>query len=288
LVTGRIGGRPREITGADAEFVDGGRLLTVAVLDRGVELRLESADSSGVLWADTLVAATMSDPRLVIDRDHGTWVVLGGDADNDRTAVFSGRIGEKGGTLQSSIPDTIPIGGDPIVFDQGATLIVPSYRNVLRAQRSPALSFWSLPFFGVDLPPMELWRVHGDSARWLASVRGTPQCGEPVSGMAACAVHRINATSLYTVAATGAVEEISQLSLNEFRPAVIGPGLWAASATVDRGIVTIDLAAKRMTRIELAPNGSFAAEVRAGPGWAVTLGYGPNQRSVVRSYRIQR
>jgi hypothetical protein len=159
---------------------------------------------------------------------------------------------------------------------------------VLRAQRSPALSFWSLPFFGVDLPPMELWRVHGDSVRRLASVRGAPQCGEPVSGMAACAVHRINATSLYTVAATGAVEEISQLSLNEFRPAAIGPGLWAASATFDRGIVTVDLAAKRMTRIELPPNGSFASEVRAGPGWAVTLGYGQNQRSVVRSYRILR
>jgi len=287
LVTGRVGGRPREITGADAGFVDGGRLLTVAALDRGVELRLESADSSGVLWADTLVAATMSDPRLVIDRDHGTWVVLAGDADNDRTAVFTGRIGEKGGTLQSSIPDTIPMSGEPIVFDQGATLIVPSYRNTLQAQRTPAVSLWSLPFFGVDLPPTELWRVHGDSARPLTSVRGTPQCGEPVGAMAACAVHRMNATSLYTVGATGVVEEVAQLSGNEFRLAAMGPGLWGASATFDRGIVTIDLAAKRLTRIELPPNGSFASEVRAGPGWAVTLGYGSNQRSVVRSYRVR-
>ena len=40
----------------------------------------------------------------------------------------------------------------------------------------------------------------------------------------------------------------------------MGPGLWGASATFDRGIVTIDLAAKRLTRIELPPNGSFASE----------------------------
>ena len=121
---------------------------------------------------------------------------------------------------------------------------------------------------------MELWRVHGDSVRPLTSVRGTPQCGEPVSGKAACAVHRMNATSFYTVGASGAVEEVAELSLNEFRMATVGPGLRAASATLDRGIVAIDLAAKRLTRIDLPPNGPFAGEVRAGPGWAVTLEYG--------------
>jgi len=289
LVTGRVGGRPREVVGADAEFVDDARLLMVAALDRGVELRLESADSGGVLWADTLKDATMPDPRLTIDRDHASWVIIGTDEDNDRTAVFTGRINEKGGTLRASIPDTIPMSGEPIVFDAGATLIFPSYPNALRAARGqpvPALSLWSVPFFGVDLPAMELWRVHGDSVRSLTSVRGTPQCGEPLGGKAACAVHRLNATSLYTMSASGDVEEVAQLSLNEFRLAAVGPGLWAASGTFDRGIVVIDLAAKRLTRIELPPNGSFASEVRAGPGWAVTLGYGPNQRSVVRSYRV--
>jgi len=287
LVTGRVGGRPREVTGADAEFVDGARLLMVAVLDRGLELRLESADGSGGVWADTLVDATLADPRLMIDRDHGMWVVLGSDADN-RTAVFTGRIGERGGTLRSSVPDTIPMNGEPIVFDQGATLIVPSYRNVLRGrQRTPALSLWSLPLFGVELPAMELWRVHGDSVQPLTSVRGTPQCGEPLGGLAACAVHRLNATSLYTVGATGGVEEVAQLSLNEFRLTAVGPGLQAASATLDRGVVAIDLAAKRLTRIELPPNVPYATEVRAGPGWAVTLGYGQDQRAVVRRYRVE-
>jgi len=287
FVTGGVGGRPREIAGADAEFVDNGRLLVVAMVDRGVELRLESADSSGVMWADTLTDATMSDPRLMIDRDHGTWAVLGGDADNDRTAVFTGRIGQRGGVLRSSIPDTITMSGEPIVFDEGATLIFPTYRSLVAAQRSPALSLWMLPFLGVDMPPMELWRVHGDSARPLTSVRGAPQCGEPASGMAACAVHRMTATSFYTVGASGSVEEVAELSHSEFRLATVGPGLRVASATLDRGIVAIDLAAKRLTRIDLPPNGPIAAEARVGPGWAVTLGYGPNQRSVVRSYRIR-
>ena len=287
FVTGGTGGRPREIAGADAGFVDNGRLLIVATVDRGVELRLESSDSGGVVWADTLTDASMSDPRLLIDRDHGTWALLGGDADNDRTAVFTGRIGEKGGALRSSIPDTITMTGEPIVFDDGATLIVPTYRSLVTAQRSPALSLWTLPFLGVDMPAMELWRVHGDSVRPLTSVRGTPQCGEPVGGTAACAVHRMNATSFYTVGASGVVEEVAELSRSEFRLAMVGPGLRVASATFDRAIVAVDLAAKRLTRIDLPPNGPIAAEARVGPGWAVTLEYGPNQRSVVRGYRIE-
>jgi len=287
FVTGGVGGRQREIAGADAEFVDNGRLLVVAAVDRGVELRIESADTSGVVWADTLTDASMSDPRLMIDRDHGTWAILGGDADNDRTAVFTGRIGEKGGALRSSIPDTIPMSGEPIVFDEGATLIVPTYRGLVTAQRSPALSLWTLPFLGVDMPAMELWRVHRDSVRPLTSVRGTPQCGAPVRGTAACVVLRINATSFYTVGASGSVEEVAELSHSEFRLATVGPGLQAASATLDRGIVAVDLAAKRLTRIDLPPNGPFATEARVGPGWAVTLGYGPNQRSVVKGYRIE-
>jgi Zn-dependent protease with chaperone function len=287
FVTGGVGGRPREIAGADAEFVDNGRLLVVATVDRGLELRLERSDSSGVVWADTLADATMSEPRLMIDRDHGTWAVLGSDPDNDRTAVFTGRIGEKGGALRSSIPDTIPVSGEPIVFDAGATVIVPTYRSLVAAQRSPALSLWTLPFLGVDMPAMELWRIHGDSARPLTSVRGAPQCGEPVGGTAACAVLRMNATSFYTVGASGAVQEVAELSHGEFRLATVGPGLRVASATLDRGIVAVDLTAKRLIRIDLPPNGPIAAEARVGPGWAVTLGYGPNQRSVVRSYRVR-
>jgi Zn-dependent protease with chaperone function len=289
LVTGRVGGRARELAAVDAEFVDDARLLTVAVVERGVELRLENADSSGILWADTLADAPMLDPRLMIDRDHGSWVIVGTDGDNDRTVVLTGRIGEKGGTLRAAISDTIGITGEPIVFDEGATLVFPSYRNTVRAagQRMPPLSLWAIPLFGVDLPAMDLVWVHGDSVRSLISVRGTPQCGEPLGGQAACVVHRLNATSFYTVGETGDIEEVAQLSINEFRVAAVGPGLHAASAMFDRGIVVVDLAAKRLTRIALPPNGQFATEARAGPGWAVTLGYGQNQRSVVRSYRIQ-
>ena len=287
LVAGGAGGSTREVAGADAEFVDDGRLLVIAALDRGVELRLEPADSSGVVWADTVADAAMSEPRLMVDHDHGTWVVVSGDAGNDRTAVFAGRIGEKGGALRASIPDTIPVSGEPIVFDEGATLIVPTYRSLVAARRSPLLSLWTLPFLGMEMPAMELWRVHGDSVRALGSVRGVPQCGEPVSGKAACAVHRMNATSFYVVGASGVVEEVAELSLSELRMATVGPGLRAASATLDRGIVAVDLAAKRLTRIDLPPNGPFAGEARAGPGWAVTLEYGRNQKSVVRGYRIE-
>jgi hypothetical protein len=218
LVTGLVGGRPRETGGADAEFVDDARLLIVTALDRGVELRLERVDSVGVLWADTLADATMSDPRLMIDRDHGGWVIVGTDGDNDRTAVFTGRIGEKGGGLRSSIPDTIPMTGEPTVFDGGATLVFPSYPDAIRAAREqPARCRYCRCRSSAET--CRRWALAGPRGqRPIAHVGArTPQCGEPLGGKAACAVHRLNATSLYTMSLSGVVEEVAQLSLNEFR-----------------------------------------------------------------------
>ena len=143
-----------------------------------------------------------------------------------------------------------------------------------------------LPFTGFELPTMRLWRIHGDSVRLLGPMAGGAQCGAPLGGVAACAAHRMNATSLYTVRATGEVEEVAQVSKGGVRMAEMGPGLRGASASFDNEIVSIDLGAKRLTRIALPP-ASFSSEVRLGPGWAVTLGYGQNQRSVVRAYRLQ-
>jgi hypothetical protein len=276
----------RELIASDADFVDDTRLLVVESTDHGVELRLEAVDGGGLpLWADTLADAVLSDPRVVLDRETGTWALVGTDADSDRTAVIAGAIGQKGGARRSAVPDTIPMNGEPIVFDQGATLIVTSYRDVLNGG-SPAYSLWSLPFFGFEMPPMELWRIHGDSVKALTPLRGTATCGEPLGGMAACAVHRMRSTALVTVNAAGTVEEIAQLSMNDLRLGALGPGLHAASSTFDGSVVLVDVAARRLTRIKLPPNTAFASEVRAGPGWVVTLGYGQNQKSVVRAYKI--
>jgi hypothetical protein len=288
LVAGRIGGVVRDVAGFDAEFVDDTRLLVLNELDRGsMELRIETVEGgSPPLFVDTLANVGLFEPRMMIERDSQGWAIVGTQADSDWTAVFAGKIGEKGGARRAAIPDTIPITGEPIVFDGGATLIVPSYRTVLRGLGSPGLSAWPIPFFGIELPPMVLWRVHGDSVRSLVPVRGTAQCGEPLGGVAACAVQSFTATSLYTVSASGAVEEVARLSLNELRLVSLGPGLRAASSTFDQHVVVVDLATKRLTSVELPPNTGFAAEVKAGKDWIVTLGYGPNQRAAIRSYRI--
>jgi len=291
LITGVVGGSVREVVAIDADFVDDARLLVLNELDRGaLELRIESVDgSSPPLFADTLANIAVSEPRMMLDRDSDGWAIIGIDADSDRTAVYAGKIGEKGGSRRAAIPDTIPITGDPVVFDGGATLIVPSYGNALRSAGTRGLSAWPIPLFGIDFPSMELWLVRGDSVRRLGPVRGAATCGEPLGGSAACTVHTMNATSLYTVNAQGAVEEVAQTSLAELRVASLGPGVRAAGSMFDRGgVVLVDLAAKRLTRVALPPNTAFASEVRSGPGWVVTLGVGANQRAVVRSYRIQR
>ena len=95
--------------------------------------------------------------------------------------MFAGKIGQKGGARRATIPDTIPLNGEPIVFDQGATLIVPSYKDML-VGGGAGVSLWSLPFFGFDLPGMQLWRVHGDSLKPLMPLRGTASVANHSAG----------------------------------------------------------------------------------------------------------
>jgi hypothetical protein len=263
-------------------------MLLVEANDGGVALRLEPVDGGAPpLWVDTLADVSLTDPRVIVDREAGTWALVGTEGDSDRTSVFAGKIGEKitGGTRRSAIPDTIPLSGEPVVFDQGATVIVPSYRNVLNGG-APQISLWTLPFFGFEMPSVELWRIHGDSVTRLAPMRGAANCGQPQGGVAACAVQRMRSTGLATVSASGALVDVAQLSSSMMRVVELGPGLRATSSTFDRGIIVVDLAARRLTRIELPPNTPFAAEARVGPGWAVTLGYGRNQKFVVKAYRV--
>jgi hypothetical protein len=289
LVAGRVGGPVRDVAGVDADCVDSVSILVVDVLDSVVTLRVEGVDSgaASAVWADTIAGVAMVDPRLVIDRERGTWMVIGTEADSDRTSVFAGKIGERGATRRAAVPDTIPVVGEPLVFDEGATVIVPGFERMNRPQSGmPTPSLWALALFGLEGPPMQLYRVHGDSVRVLAPVRGGVQCGEPLGGWALCVVHRLNATLLYAVSSREA-SAVAQLSSQDFRLAAPGPGLRAGSMSLDRGgVVLVDLAARRLTRVSMPTQASFATEVRSGPGWIVTLGSGQNQRSTVRTYRI--
>jgi len=285
LLIGRFGGASREVSAVDGDFVDDRRVLVVDALEHGMELRLEPVDSGAApVWADTLADADYIDTRLIIDRDNGTWAFVGEDADDDRTRVLVGRIGERGSSRRAAIPDTIVMVGEPIVFDQGNTVIVPTYVNVMRGRTS---ALWALPLLGMDPLRSELWRVRGDSLKRIASIRGVPECGAPVGGIAACAARHVRATSLYTIDANGVAVEVAQLASHNLGVVVVGPGTRAASMRFDHSIQLIDLARCRLTTIPLGPRSDYASEVRAGPGYAVTLSHNQNRRATVRLYRIE-
>jgi Zn-dependent protease with chaperone function len=287
LVAGRLGGPAREVVGVDGDFVDEARMLIVAPVDRGLELRLESADDGLTSWADTVTSVQLSEARLFVDRDAKRWAIMGTDADSDRTLVLGGRVGERGAERRATIPDTVAVIGEPIVFDQGATVIVPALERQVRSRLgAPELSFWSLAFAGFDGPGMELWRVHGDSVRALAPLRGMAQCGAAAGGSAACIARHMRSTSLYMVTASGGATEVAQLPSADVGVVTVGPGPRVASMGFGRAIVTTDLASRRLTRIPMPPNTAYSTEITVGPGWIVTLGYGATQRSVVRKYRL--
>jgi len=285
LLIGRFGGAAREVSAVDGDFVDDRRVLVVDALEHGMELRLEPVDSGAApVWADTLADADYIDTRLIVDRDDGTWAFVGENAGDDRTTVLVGRIGERGSSRRAAIPDTIAMVGEPIVFDQGNTVIVPTYVNVMRGRAS---ALWALPLLGMDPLRSELWRVRGDSLRRIASIRGIPDCGAPAGGVAACAARHVRATSLYTIDASGAAVEVAQLASRNLGAVVVGPGTRAALMRFDHSIQLIDLARRRLTTIPLGPKSEYASEVRAGPGYAVTLSHNQNRRATVRLYRVE-
>jgi Zn-dependent protease with chaperone function len=286
LVTGRVGGPSRDVVGLDGDFVDDVRVMIVAPADSGLELRLEGVEDGVTTWADTVVGAALSEPRLFVDRAAMSWAIVATDADSDRTVVLGGRVGEKGARRRAAIPDTVPVVGEPIVFDQGATVIVPALQRQVRLRPGvPALALWSLAFGGFDGPGLELWRVHGDSVRPLAPMRGTAQCGAPSGDTAACIARRMRATSLYTVTETGVATEVARVPLQDLGVVTIGPGPRIAAMGFDRAIVIADLVSRRLTRIPMPSTTPYSTDVAVGPGWIVTLGYDGERTSVVRRYR---
>lgn len=283
LLAGRVGEKAREVPAISGDFLDDESMLLLDVLERGVELRLERVDGNGPpLWVDTIADLDLVDPRLTLERDTRTWSIVGEDTNNDRTAVVMGKIGEHGSPRRAAIPDTIAMVGEPIVFGATSAVIVPSFRNTLRAA---PVSLWSI-FGGLDAFRTDLWRVRGDSVRRIGSLQGPSQCGQPLGGAAACSSQRRNGTSLYAVDASGTATEIARLPSQNVGVVTLGPGLEATSMTYNRDVLMIDLTTRRLTRVSLPPNSQFGSEVRSGAGWAVTLGYAENRRSTVRLYRV--
>ena len=286
LTVGEVGGAMHEVSAIAGDFVDDHRLLVLDALDQGLELRLERADTVGApLWADTLINLDLDDPRLVIDRDASAWTVIGLPEDSGATVLVTGRIGEKGTARRVVLPDTLPMMGEPLVFGTTNTVIAPVFP---RPSGKNAPSVWLLAFSRVSFLRTELWRLTPTGANRVATLRGMPQCGQPIGGAAACAVRQSNTTELYAVTAEGVATPVAQLSGSDVGVIVAGPGLHAASMTFDRSsMLLVDLAARRLTRVPLPAGSQYASEIRSGPGYIVALSYTENGRHKVQKYRVR-
>ena len=283
ILLGRIGGAVRELPAVSGEFVDSTRVLLLDVLDDAIELRLQHVDSvGGAEWVDTLARAELVDPRLLVDRDSNSWVLKGQDQNDDHTVVLVGKIGQKGSMRRVPLPDSVAIIGEPIVFGGASAILIPAYGGL-----GGEYTLSPFAFLRGDALRSELYRVVDGKSTRIASLRGYPQCGEPARGVVACAARHLRGTSLYTIDAAGNAVEVAQLRGHELAVMALGPGLRASSMAVDRSVVDIDLAARRLTRISLPPNTAYATEVRTGPGFIVTLANGENRRATITRYRTR-
>jgi hypothetical protein len=224
------------------------------------------------------------DPTLFVDRDSNSWTIMGQDMNADFNVLFAGTIGQKGSVRRVTMPDSIAIVGEPIVFGPASTVIVPVYP---RSLGTGVLALSPLAMFGADGLRAELLRVVDGRATPVTTMRGYPQCGAPLGGVVACAARHMRATSLYTIDSSGTAVEVAQLPVQDFGGMWMGPGARGAAMSFTQTIVDIDLAARRMTRVTLPPNTDYASEVTSGPGFVVTLSHGVNRRATVRRYRVQ-
>jgi hypothetical protein len=286
LSVGEVGGPLREVPAVAGDFVNDTLILVLAELERGLELRLERADTvAPALWADTLSDLTVDEPRLIIDRDASMWSVLGAAADTNVTVLMSGRIGERGTARRVSLPDTLAMMGEPLVFGTTNAVVVPT---MSMGMRRGTASLLPLALLGGGPLRTELWRVSENGVRQIGTLSGVPQCGEPLGGAAACVVRQRSAIALHTVNADGSTSEVARLPGVDLGATAVGPGLRAASVTFDRAIVVVDLAERRLTRVNLGvtDRAAYVTEVRSGQGYIVTLSQSDGRRSVVRRYRI--
>ena len=290
VLLGRIGGSTRELAAVAGEFIDSTHVLLLDELADGGRLRLEHVDSIGqATWADTIPQIDVGEPRLMIDRDSNSWVVMATDPIDDKLVVVAGTIGQRGVVRRVVMPDTVPIVGEPIVFGAAATVMIPSYGlgaydNFSFASVAP-VAFRAL--FGGNELQSEIRRVVDGKLVSVAPVRGYPECGEPLRGIVACAARQRKGTSLYTLDASGVLTEVARPAGQELGVMSVGPGLRVASLKLDRSIADIDLATRHLTRIVMPANADYAAEVRTGPGYVITLSHGDRRQTTVRRYRVQ-
>jgi hypothetical protein len=290
VLFGRLGDSTRELAAVAGEFVDSTHVLLLDGLADGGRLRLEHVDSIGqAVWADTIPQIDVGEPRLMIDRDSNSWMVMATDPIDDSMVIIAGTIGQRGVARRVVMPDTVPIVGEPIVFGAAATVMIPSYGlgaydNFSFASLAPA-AFRAL--FGGNELRSEIRRVVDGKVVTVAPVRGYPECGEPLRGIVACAARQRKGTSLYTLDAAGVLTEVARPAGQELGVMAVGPGLRVASLKLDRTIADIDLATRRLTRITLPANADYASELRTGPGFVVTLSHGDKRQTTVRRYRVQ-
>lgn len=281
LSVGEFGGASRNLAGIAADFVDDEHVLVLAPLDSSIEVRLERADAAGLpVWADTL--AMFGDVRLQVDRAARAWTVAGDDYVTDGYAVLTGRLGG-GEPRQLAVSDTLTMMSDPIVLGDDAIVIAPA----LAASRGLAAgALFPLSLFGADPMRSDLWRLGEGPPRLVASVRGFLQCGEPENGAVACVARHVRSASLWTIDASGGVEEVARLPMDGVGPITVGPGLVVAAIDRGRTVVVGDLAARRLTSLPLPDSARDAVEARFAGGYLATLSHG-NGRSAIRLYRVE-
>ena len=284
LVAGRFGGTPREIDATDGDFVDDNRIVVFDEIDAGIEVRQYALEGDTLAaYADTVRDVHLEDSQLSIDHDASTWAIIGRD-DEGLPVIVVGKADERGSARRVTLPDSMIVMGEPIVFGLGSEVFVSSYGDL---QQFKPPSLWSMAMFGLPSMEAQFWRVTSGTPVRVGTIKGVPDCGAPAGGVVVCSARHLKATSLYSLSPRGELVEVAQLNAQDFGNVSAGPGLRVASMSFTRDIIAVDLATKRLVRASLPPNTIYASEVRAGPGWAATLTYADNRRSTVRLYRIE-
>jgi Zn-dependent protease with chaperone function len=272
---GALPGPRRDLYAMQVEFMDDEHLLVLRAADQALELRLETADSGSVIWTARL--PVFFDARLAVSPRDRAWAVVGEDGESDSLFVASGTSASPD-VVTHRFPPLGSLGGiEPLVFDHGARLLVPSF---MVSPRFPA----PLSIFGMYAPRVSLWEVLPTGRRQIAELDGYPQCGQPDEGLVACYSRQRNRGRVWTFGAGGEPRLVGELALADAGLVTVGPGARLTVTRYSNHVIDVDATAATATDVRLPTEPGIALEARTVPGQLVVL---RNDSGIMRLVRYR-
>ena len=273
---GTVGSGRRSIDALDVELIDDDHVLVLRSAARGLELTLERADSSSVVWS--LPVPELDDPELAVATKDRTWTISGDAVEGDSLVTIAGSATAPEARVRKfTRPDSLA--HMPLIVVMGGTRALLPNMDLRGSMMLPLL------MTGSYFPRVQLWEAGSVPSRMFAELDGMPGC-EPVEAVRSiCVTRSSRRTGMWVIDSAG-LRALGDVPVAVTASVNVGPGPTLTATHGQSGVLHLDIDAQRARDIALAADSTHLMEARvAGERLAVILQNGAHSRLVV--YRVK-